>query len=378
MARIRSVHPSLWTDEAFLELSIKAKLFIIALWNECDDGGAFEWKPKQLKVRLFGCDEMDTPVLLEELRVANFLTPYEVDGSRYGAIRSFGKFQKPNKPTRTHPMPKALRVYAKTDGIGPDPLPDDNRTLTVASGDATELLPKEDGSSSMALPPGEEGRGKGEEEEDPSLRSGRGAPADPPLAERSPPSAAADPSPDPTKAFFDEAKPALGRLLDKPPSAVGAPLGRLRQAFRDDGRLLDQIRAAEADRPADPMAWLMARRSPPAAASTAQDAKLSPCPEDPPEAWEALADGYEVDKRTGKRHPVVGGYYLDLSARDVANAAGYRWDWRGDWQTLATWMRDKIHIDEAILPTIRRIAARPDYHPPGTLRFFDRAVRAAA
>lgn len=166
MARIRSVHPSLWTDEAFLELSIKAKLFIIALWNECDDGGAFEWKPKQLKVRLFGCDDMNVTELLAELQEANFLMGYEGEGgARYGAIRSFGKFQKPQKPTRAHPMPKAARIYAKTEAIGPLLESDLDDTAPELAGADTEPLPDDYGSSPVALSSGEERRGEEEERE---------------------------------------------------------------------------------------------------------------------------------------------------------------------------------------------------------------------
>ena len=32
MARIRSIHPGIWTDEAFVELSALARLLYIGLW----------------------------------------------------------------------------------------------------------------------------------------------------------------------------------------------------------------------------------------------------------------------------------------------------------------------------------------------------------
>lgn len=41
MSRIRSIHPGLWTDEAFVSLSPMARLFLMGLWNECDDMGSF-------------------------------------------------------------------------------------------------------------------------------------------------------------------------------------------------------------------------------------------------------------------------------------------------------------------------------------------------
>ena len=57
MARIRSVHPGLWTDEAFVSVSMTARLLAIGLWNQCDDQGAFEWKPIQTQDAPFPCGQ---------------------------------------------------------------------------------------------------------------------------------------------------------------------------------------------------------------------------------------------------------------------------------------------------------------------------------
>ena len=51
MARIRSVHPALFTDESFVSLSDSAQIFWVGLWCEADDQGVFEWKPLTLKMR---------------------------------------------------------------------------------------------------------------------------------------------------------------------------------------------------------------------------------------------------------------------------------------------------------------------------------------
>lgn len=185
-----------------------------------------------------------------------------------------------------------------------------------------------------------------------------------------------EPTPvDPAKAFFDEAKPALSRLLGKPVAAAAQALGRLRRDYgNDDIRLLEQIRAAEANPPADPMSWLMVRsKQTPRANAPAKS--RPPCPEDPPAAWSGMTEIFEPHHRTGVMRPVIAGHYLDLSAQDVANAAGFRWDWRGDWHVLAGWMRDGLHIDEQIIPAIRRVVERPGYQTPATLRYFDQAVR---
>lgn len=101
----------------------------------------------------------------------------------------------------------------------------------------------------------------------------------------------------------------------------------------------------------------------------------SPCPEDPPEAWTDLADGFEKPWKKDTMHPVVSGFFLDVTAQEVANVAGLRWDWRGDWHVLVGWMREGFKPDEQIIPAIKRIAARSGYQPPSTLRYFDQAVR---
>lgn len=116
MARIRSVHPGLFTDEAFVSLSPMARLMLIGLWTECDDKGAFEWKPVSLKMRLLPADNADATALLAELETADTVKKYTVDGREYGAVRNFGKYQRPKKPNSLYPMPDEFRTYARSGG----------------------------------------------------------------------------------------------------------------------------------------------------------------------------------------------------------------------------------------------------------------------
>lgn len=129
MARIRSVHPGFWTDETTVELSIPARLFIIGLWNECDDKGAFEWKPKALKMRLFPVDNIDIDALLSELEANNVVRSYASGDRKYGAVRNFCRFQRPKKPNSTHPMTPELRTYAGYR----DDIPETDTPITEAA-----------------------------------------------------------------------------------------------------------------------------------------------------------------------------------------------------------------------------------------------------
>ncbi|MBS1003189.1 hypothetical protein [Acetobacter thailandicus] len=115
MARIRSVHPGIYTDESFATLSMAARVLIIGIWNHADDGGGFEWKPLSLKMKIFPADNIDVSELLSELEAGDVIKKYEVDGKSYGAVRNFGKWQRPKKPSRFCPMPESVRNYACTN-----------------------------------------------------------------------------------------------------------------------------------------------------------------------------------------------------------------------------------------------------------------------
>lgn len=98
MARIRSVHPSLFTDEAFAGLSMAARVLLIGVWTEADDQGVFDWKPVTLKMRVMPADNVDVSELLAELAAADAIKKFEEGGRQLGAIRNFCKFQRPKTP----------------------------------------------------------------------------------------------------------------------------------------------------------------------------------------------------------------------------------------------------------------------------------------
>ena len=115
MARIRSIHPGLWTDEAFVCASMAARLLFIGIWNECDDMGSFEWSPVKLKMRLLPADGVDTSELLAELQANMCIQRYEIDGKSYGAVRNFCRFQRPKKPNCTYPQTNEVRNWCGND-----------------------------------------------------------------------------------------------------------------------------------------------------------------------------------------------------------------------------------------------------------------------
>lgn len=130
MARIRSIHPGFFTDEAAVTLSPFARLLLIGIWTECDDQGAFEWKPVTLKMRLLPVDNVDVAELLEELSAANVVMRYEHRGKYYGLVRNFRLYQRPKKPNSTHFIPIEFRTYVgltdpngEPEAVEGDPVP---------------------------------------------------------------------------------------------------------------------------------------------------------------------------------------------------------------------------------------------------------------
>ena len=87
MSRIRSIHPGLFTDEAFMALSMSARVVLMGLCTEADDHGVFAWKPLTLKARLLPADNVDMVALLGELEKMDFLKRFSDDGHEYGIIR---------------------------------------------------------------------------------------------------------------------------------------------------------------------------------------------------------------------------------------------------------------------------------------------------
>jgi hypothetical protein len=99
---------------------------------------------------------------------------------------------------------------------------------------------------------------------------------------------------------------------------------------------------------------------------------------DPPQAWAPFAETWSIDD-TGHRQPSVNGWQINVAADLVCEAARINdANWRGDWRPLIAWLRDGADLHDHVLPAIKRIAARPNYRPPASLRYFDSAVRQAA
>jgi hypothetical protein len=121
MARIRSIHPGFFTDEAVMGLSCEAQIFLVGLWTEADDQGVFEWKPLTLRARLRPCRDGSVEPILAELAQAGCIRRYEHDGRSFGAIRNFCKYQRPRRPNNRFVVPPKLRTWVGLAAAGTEP-----------------------------------------------------------------------------------------------------------------------------------------------------------------------------------------------------------------------------------------------------------------
>lgn len=116
MARIRSIHPGLFSDEVFVALSAQAQVFWIGLLCDADDQGVFEWKPVSLKMRILPAAVSDVSGLLAELESHKLIRRYESGGATFGAIRNFCRYQRPKWPRAAYPVTAEIRLFTAADG----------------------------------------------------------------------------------------------------------------------------------------------------------------------------------------------------------------------------------------------------------------------
>lgn len=187
MARIRSIHPGAFTDEAFVSLSPMARWFFVGLWCHAFDDGVFDWKPLGLKMKIIPGDNDDAAALLAEIERAGLIVAFTVGERRYGAIRNFCRWQRPKKPTDSGVMTNDIRVFvglsASQFGTGSEqrgveaslsdePDRDEGSRVPNQFGTGSEPVRNQFGTSSEISSQREEGGGKREEEkEESSLRS---------------------------------------------------------------------------------------------------------------------------------------------------------------------------------------------------------------
>lgn len=101
MARIRTIKPEFWVDDAMVELSPWARLLFIALLNFVDDEGLIEYKPKRIKMQVFPADSVSVQGELDALIESSRLEVVSSDQGNLLHVVNFRRHQAINRPTPT-------------------------------------------------------------------------------------------------------------------------------------------------------------------------------------------------------------------------------------------------------------------------------------
>lgn len=223
MSRIRSIHPGLWTDEAFVCLSPLARLLFIGTWNECDDKGIFPWSPLKLKMRVLPADSVDATELLTEIEGAGLVCQYQFGDRSFGAVKNFALYQRPKKPNDIHPASAEILRFAGMN--------------SELAEQYARPLPNQFPTSGENSPQRKEGGGNRS-----SVADATGADA-PPIS-----------ASDVTKAVWDSGKSIL-KAAGIDDRQAGSIIGRLRKSY-SDSQVLVVLSRCQVVQPSDPVEWL--------------------------------------------------------------------------------------------------------------------------
>ncbi len=223
MSRIRSIHPGLWTDEAFVSLSPLARLLFVGMWNECDDKGIVPWSPLKLKMRILPADNIDAGELLAEIEGAALVRGYDWEGKRFAAVRNFALYQRPKKPNSIHPASAEILRFAGHNT--------EQATLLASP------VPNQFPPSGEKSPQREEGGGNRSSE---AIASGGQPPA----------LTAADI----TKSVWDSGK-AILKAAGHDDRQAGSIIGRFRKMY-SDSQVLIALSRCQIEQPSEPVEWL--------------------------------------------------------------------------------------------------------------------------
>lgn len=120
MARIRSIKPEFFMDDALAALGPHAQLLFAGLWCQADREGRLNDRPARLKAAILPYADIDVSALLDALADGPdpFIIRYEVDGRNYIQIVNFERHQCPNVKEPASTIPAPCQHSASTPLIG--------------------------------------------------------------------------------------------------------------------------------------------------------------------------------------------------------------------------------------------------------------------
>lgn len=129
MPHQRILKPDFFSDADLLDLPPLYRLFYAGLWCWADRKGTLEDRPRQLKLRILPCDEMDPEAAISEFVARGKIIRFKVGDKSLLAIASWAK----NQPVHASERSSGLQDVSQATEIVALPLI--NRLLTVSSGE---------------------------------------------------------------------------------------------------------------------------------------------------------------------------------------------------------------------------------------------------
>jgi hypothetical protein len=119
MGRIRSVRPDFFADDDVCALPVVTRYLLLGLATLADDQGVFRMKPKAIKRAILPDDDVQIEELIQQLVQADLIRSFEAEGSTFGAIRGWGRHQKPRDPRAHYPLPHDLDQFTRIIEVTP-------------------------------------------------------------------------------------------------------------------------------------------------------------------------------------------------------------------------------------------------------------------
>jgi hypothetical protein len=144
MARKRIIDPEFWSDEEVGHWSFQSRLFYIGLWNFADDSGRFKAHNGLLMSQIFPYDDRKR-VKIEKCKdeIGNKVVWYEIDGSQYGFLRNFNKYQRIDRPQESKIPPPPSGKFDECSTNVRQKLPPNIREVNIREVNIREVNIKE-------------------------------------------------------------------------------------------------------------------------------------------------------------------------------------------------------------------------------------------
>lgn len=124
MARKRQIDPGIWLDEAFMELSVPARLLFIGMISLADDEGRLKAGPQYLKAAIFPSDSTTVKHVQgwrEEITSTHIAQLYSVDAQTFIWLPKFTEHQYMTRRFPSHIPPPPIINHSLTS---PQPVND--------------------------------------------------------------------------------------------------------------------------------------------------------------------------------------------------------------------------------------------------------------